>query len=112
MKLSIIAFILFAVLVLSSCTAYYRISQDYKGKPVEKVTREMGKPTSVENLSNGMVLQTYQKSKLLSAAPINTGQFRYDSFESPKSVKTETFLFYVDSSGVVKDVKYECTYNR
>ena len=52
------------------------------------------------------------KNKLLKAAPINTGQFQYDRFESPKTVKSETYKFFINSSGIIEDVSYELSYAR
>lgn len=104
--------LLIAVILFGSCTLQTQISRSYKGRPISVVTNKMGNPTRQEELSGGKVIRIYEKSKQLSAAPINTGQFQYDRFESPKSIKNEVYMFYVDSSGVVEDVKYKCTYSR
>jgi hypothetical protein len=104
--------VLLFCLIINSCTVQTKLTKNYKGLPVTAVASEMGNPTRKENLQNGQTLTIYEKSKVLKAAPINTGQFQYDRFESPKSVKTEIFMFYADSSGIISDVKYECKYQR
>ena len=72
----------------------------------------MGRPTRIENIPGGRRIDIYEKNKILKAAAINTGQFQYDRFESPKATKNEIFRFYVDSNGLIDDVKYEISYER
>ncbi len=112
MKYNFLLVLLLLLVLMGSCTLQTQLTRNYRGRPVSVVTKDMGQPTRLEELSGGKVIRIYEKSKQLSAAPINTGQYQYDRFESPKAIKNEVLLFYVDSSGVVEDVKYECTYSR
>ena len=97
---------------LAGCSVQSKLIRNYKGKTQEELRLEMGKPTRVETIANGRIMNIYEKSKFLKAAAINTGQFQYDRFESPKAIKTEIFRFYLNSSGVIEDVKYEYSYKR
>ena len=72
----------------------------------------MGRPTRVEIIAEGRKINIYEMSKFLKAAAINTGQFQYDRFESPKAIKTEIYKFYLNKNGVIEDVKYEVSYER
>ena len=72
----------------------------------------MGRATRVEPLTGGRKINIYEKSKFLKAAAINTGQFQYDKFESPRAVKTEVYMFYMDAKGMIEEVKYEVNYQR
>ena len=97
---------------LAGCSVQSKLNRNYKGKTQEELMLKMGRPTSVENLAGGRKVNIYEKSKFLKAAAINTGQFQYDRFESPKAVKTEISRFYLNKDGVIEDVKYEVKYER
>ena len=106
-------FILFGLVIgLAGCSAQSKLSRDYKGKTQEELMLGMGRATRIEPLSGGRKNYIYEKSKFLKAASINTGAFQYDKFESPKAVKTEVYMFYINSQGVIEDVKYEVKYER
>jgi hypothetical protein len=72
----------------------------------------MGAPTTIENLIGGGTLRTYQKKVMLREAPINTGKFQYDSFKSPKVLKTEITQFKVSQDMLVEEIKYSCEYSK
>jgi len=106
-------FILLGIVIcLAGCSVQSNVKRDYKGKTQEELMLGMGRATRVEPLSGGRKIEIYEKSKFLKAAAINTGQFQYDKFESPKAVKTEIYMFYIDAKGVIEDVKYEVKYER
>lgn len=106
-------FILLGLLIsLAGCSVQHKLSREYKGKTHEDLMLGLGRPTSVEPLSGGRKIEIYQKSKFLKPAPINTGQFQYDKFESPKAIKNEVYKFYFNAQGVIEDVKCEVSYER
>jgi hypothetical protein len=72
----------------------------------------MGAPTNIENLIGGGTIRTYQKKVMLKEAPINTGQFQYESFNSPKVLKTEITQFKVNQDMLVEEIKYRCEYSK
>ena len=92
------------------CSTQSKLIRNYKGKPQEEVALKMGRPTHVETLDGVRKINIYEKSKFLRPAAINTGQFQYDKFESPKAVKIEVYRFFISSSGIVEDVNYELSY--
>ena len=96
----------------AGCSVQNKLIRNYKGKTQEELMLMMGRATRVETVSGGRKINIYEKSKFLKAAPINTGQFQYDKFESPKTIKNETYKFYINAQGVVEDVKYEINYER
>ena len=98
------------ILILSGCSVQHKLVKDYKGRSKGDLELAKGKPARIEKGEGGQTIHIYIKNKLLKAAPINTGQFQYDKFESPKTVKTETYKFYINSSGVIDDVTYEVSY--
>lgn len=112
MKINKILFLLSCMFWLASCSIQSKLIRDYKGKTHEELMLSMGRPTRVETAPGGEKIDIYVKSKFLKAAPISTGQFQYDKFESPKAIKNETFMFYLNSLGVIRDVKYEVRYER
>ena len=112
MKNQILVITCCLVLILSGCNVEKKLNKNFKGKTQQELLLEMGRPTRVETASGGRSVSIYEKSKFLKAAPINTGAFQYDKFESPKSIKTETYRFYFNASGVVEEVKFEVTYAR
>jgi hypothetical protein len=97
---------------LAGCSVQNRLIRDYKGKTLEELMLRMGRATRIEENSGGLKVHIYEKSKFLKAATINTGRFQYDKFESPKAVKTETYKFFIDTTGRVEDVMYEVSYGR
>lgn len=106
-------FILLGLMVImAGCSVQRTLSRDYKGKTYEELMLGMGRPTRVEPLSGGRKIEIYEKSKFLKSTPINTGQFQYDKFESPKAIKTEIYKFYFNAQGLIDNVKYEVTYER
>ena len=105
--------ILFGLLfMLAGCSTQRNLNRDYKGKTQEELMLSMGRATRVEDLSGGRKINIYEKSKFLKPAAINTGAFQYDKFESPKALKTEIYMFYINAKGVIEDVKYEVKYER
>ncbi len=106
-------FILLGLIIgMVGCSIQSNLRRDYKGKTQEELMLGMGRPTRIETLSGGRKIGIYEKSKFLKSAPINTGQFQYDKFESPKAIKTEIYKFYFNAQGLIEDVKYEATYER
>jgi hypothetical protein len=110
MKIIKIIFLTWFILGISSCSTQSRLIRQYNGKTQEELLLRMGRPTRVEPLDGGRTVNIYEKSKFLKAAAINTGQFQYDKFESPKAIKNEIYKFFISSSGVIVDVKYEISY--
>ena len=97
---------------LAGCNIQKKLNHEYIGKSQEQLLLQMGRPTRVEPLPAGRKIDVYEKSKFLKAAAINTGQFQYDRFESPKALKKEVYQFYFNSKGVIEEVKYEVNYQR
>ena len=112
MKNSLLILLLSMLLGTFSCSVQEKIVRDYKGQNESLLFSEMGKPTRTESLKDGKKIDVYEKQTLLSRVPINTGGFRYDRFDSPKSTKIETFMFYVNPSGIIEDIKYDYRYER
>ena len=104
--------LLVLVIGLAGCSVLRNLSREYMGKTHEELMLGLGRPTSVEPLSGGRKVEIYEKSTFLKSTPINTGQFRYDKFESPKAIKTDVYKFFFNSKGVIEDVKCEVTYER
>jgi len=95
-----------------SCSTQHKLSRNFKGKNETIVISNLGEPTRIESRSGGKKVDIYEKRTLLGRAPINTGQFQYDRFDSPKATKIETYFFDISPSGFVEDVRYECVYER
>ncbi len=112
MKNKIIGLACCLILILSGCSVEKKLNRSYKGKSQQELLLEMGRPTRIETTAGGRSVHIYEKSKFLKPAPINTGAFQYDKFESPKSIKTEIVRFYMSPSGVIENVKLEVTYAR
>ena len=108
----IIVILMGIMIGLAGCSVQSQLVRDYKGKTQEELMLQMGRPTRIETLSGGRKINIYEKSKFLKAAAINTGQFQYDRFESPKAIKNEIYKFYINAQGLVDDVKYEVSYGR
>ncbi|HEY3389249.1 MAG TPA: hypothetical protein VGK38_06730 [Prolixibacteraceae bacterium] len=100
------------VVGMAGCSVQGKLNKEYKGKTQEELILGMGRPTRVEPLPGGRKIDIYEKSKFLKPTPINTGQFQYDKFESPKAVKTEVTMFYLNAKGVIEEVKHEVNYER
>lgn len=99
-------------MVLTGCSIESKLTRNYKGRSFSEVMATMGAPTHIENLVGGGTLRTYEKKVMLKETPINTGHFQYDSFDSPKVLKTEVWQFTVDTEAVVRDIKYNCTFSK
>ena len=102
----------FAALLLVGCSIESKLNREYKGKSFSEVMAVKGAPTNIENLVGGGTLRTYQKRVMLKETPINTGQFRYDSFNAPKVLKSEITQFKVSNEGIVQEIKYSCEYSK
>lgn len=106
-------FLLVILLIsMNGCSIQQNLKRDFKGNSREELMGKMGEPTRVEKLTNGRTVSIYEKYKVLKAAPINTGAFQYDKFESPRSIKNERYMFYFNAEGVVEDVNYSVSYDR
>jgi len=112
MKIKRFVVLLGLIIGLTSCSVQHKLVRDFKGKTQAELVLSKGKPTSVENGDGGQKVYSYITSKRLKAAPINTGQFQYDRFESPKATKTETYKFFINSSGIIENITYEVDYKR
>ena len=112
MRTILVSILLGLIIGLTGCSVEKNLNREYKGKTHEDLMLGMGRPTRVEPLAGGRKIDIYEKSKFLKPAPINTGQFQYDKFESPKAIKTEVYKFYLNAQGVIEDVKYEVRYER
>jgi len=112
MKAKRILILIGLMIGLVGCNVESKLSREYKGKTHEELMLGLGRPTRVEPLPGGRKIEIYEKSKFLKPAPINTGQFQYDKFESPKAIKTEIYKFYFSSQGVIENVKCEVSYER
>lgn len=104
-------FLLVAFLV-SGCSVESKLNRNFKGKSFYEVVAVMGAPSTVENLVGGGTIRSYTTKKMLKPAPINTGQFQYDKFESPKVMQTVVTQFFVDQDGKVREVKYSNEYSK
>ena len=98
--------------LISGCSIESKLNRNYKGKLFTEVMADMGAPTNIENRIGGGTIRTYESKKMLKPAPINTGQFQYDKFESPKVMQTIVTTFVVDASGRVQEIKYSNQYSR
>lgn len=103
---------LMVLVLMTGCSVESKLSRNFKGKSFSEVMAVMGAPTTIENLVGGGTLRTYQKREMLRETPINTGQFQYDSFNSPKVLKTEITQFKVDQEGVVTEIKYSSEFSK
>lgn len=112
MKIRSILILVCLIAGLVSCSVERKLTREYKGKSSEELMLQMGRPTRVEKVAGGRTVSIYEKSKFLKSAPINTGAFQYDKFESPKAIKTEVYRFFISNKGVIENVNYEVTYAR
>jgi len=99
-------------LFLAQCSVQHQLNHEFKGKSEADLVLTNGKPFRIENDDKGRTVYVYLKSKFLKAAPINTGQFQYDRFESPRVTKRETFKYYINVMGVVEEATYDLSYER
>lgn len=95
-----------------SCSAESKLNRSYKGKSFLEVMADMGAPTRIDNLVGGGTLRIYESKKMLKETPINTGQFRYDTFNSPRVLKTDVVTFFVTPSGIVSKIQYSSEYTK
>jgi hypothetical protein len=102
----------FSIILLTSCSMQGKLTRAYEGKKWEQVQLTEGRPTRVEHRANGEKVMVYVREKNLGKAPINTGNFQYDEFDSPAATKTETTYFYVSKDGIVERVGFERQYER
>ena len=112
MRIRLIIILLGLMIGFGGCSVQSKLIRNYKGKTQEELMLTMGRPTRVETFTDGRKINIYETSKFLKAAAINTGQFQYDRFESPKAIKNEIYKFYLNTNGVIEDVKYEVSYER
>ena len=112
--MKIISVIAWMVLIIgmSGCGVQHKVLREFKGKKEADLVLSKGKPVRTEINDQGQTIYIYQTSKRLKAAPINTGQFQYDRFESPKATKTDTYRFFINSYGIIEDVTYDVDYKR
>ncbi len=103
---------LMIILLLTACSVQSKLNKKYMGKSFLEVMEVMGAPTNIENLVGGGTVRVYIKKEMLKEAPINTGQFQYDKFNSPKVLKTEITEFYVNPEGIVKNIKYSSEFSK
>ena len=112
MKIRSILILVCLIACLVGCSVESKLTRAYKGKSSDELMLQMGRPTRVEKVAGGRTVSIYEKSKFLKSAPINTGAFQYDKFESPKAIKTEVYRFFINASGIIEYAKYEVTYER
>jgi hypothetical protein len=112
MKAKQLLILLSLVIGLTGCNVQNKLSRQYKGKTHEELMVGLGRPTRIEPLPGGRRIEIYEKIKFLKPAPINTGQFQYDKFESPKAIKNEIYTFYFNAQGVIEEVKCDVSYER
>ena len=106
-------FILFLYLVFwTNCSVSHKLSRNYIGKTEQYLISEMGNPSKITQISTEKKVAVYEKKSRLNKAPINTGQFQYDQFESPEVTKVEVYRFIIGASGIVEKVEYESMYER
>ncbi len=105
MKTILIFFSLF--FVFAACSVSQKVSSKYKGKGVEILYKELGSPKSVTEMDNGNKLFVYEKETIVRSTEISTGRGTLDPRISPAYSKVETFLFEVNSEGLIIDTGYE-----
>jgi hypothetical protein len=101
------------VLILSAgCSTQNKLNRIYKGKNESLLNSKFGQPTRIEKLTSGNKIEIFEKRTMLRQVSINTGEFRYDRFDSPKTTKIETYKFEINQSGLIEDVRYDRIYER
>ena len=103
---------LMIIFLVTACSVQSKLNKKYMGKSFLEVMEVMGAPTNIENLVGGGTVRIYTKKEMLKETPINTGQFQYDKFNSPKVLKTDITEFYVDPDGIVKNIKYSSEFSK
>jgi hypothetical protein len=103
---------LMVLVLVAGCSVESKLNRNYKGKSFALVMDRMGAPTNVEQMIGGGTIRSYVKKTMLKETPINTGQFQYDTFNSPKVLKSEITQFYVNQDGKVTEIKYSCEYSK
>ena len=111
-QLKLITLLLLVACVLAGCSVQSKLTRHYKDRSFSEVMAVMGAPTTIENLVGGGTMRSYVKKVMLKETPINTGQFQYDTFYSPKVMKNEITRFKVTQNGIVKEVSYSCEYTK
>jgi hypothetical protein len=104
--------LLMLTILMTACSVESKLNKNYKGRSFLEVMEDKGAPTSIDNMVGGGTVRIYIKKEMLKEAPINTGQFQYDKFNSPKVLKTEITEFYVDPDGIVKNIKYSSEFSK
>jgi hypothetical protein len=112
MRKSLVLFLMTVLILSAGCSTQNKLNRIYKGKNEAFVISKLGRPTRTENLTNENVIEVFEKRTMLRQVPINTGEFRYDRFDSPKTTKIETYKFEMNHSGIVENVRYDCIYER
>jgi hypothetical protein len=100
------------LVLLTGCSVESKLNRNYRGESFLEVIGDMGAPTRIDNLVGGGTLRIYETKKMLRETPINTGQFQYDTFNSPKVLKTDVIIFHVTPSGIVSKIQYSSEYSR
>lgn len=111
-QIKLMTLLLLVAFFLSGCSVQSKLTRHYKDKSFSEVMAVMGAPTTIENLVGGGTLRSYVRKVMLKETPINTGQFQYDTFYSPKVMKNEITRFKVTQNGIVKEVSYSCEYTK
>jgi hypothetical protein len=104
--------LMFLIIFFIGCSVESKLNRNYKGKSFALVMDRMGAPTNIEQMVGGGTIRSYVKKTMLKETPINTGQFQYDTFNSPKVLKSEITQFFVNQDGKVLEIKYSCEYSR
>ena len=112
MEIKRVLVLMVLIIGLAGCGVEHKVIRNFKGKKEGDLVLAKGKPLRTEINDKGQTIYIYQSSKRLKAAPINTGQFQYDRFESPKATKTDTYKFFINSFGIIEDVTYDVDYKR
>jgi len=105
-------FLAFLLIIVTGCTMQQKLTRTYVGMKWEQVQLDKGRPNRIEKQADGGQVMIYVQDKNLGKAPINTGSFQYDEFDSPAATKTETTYFYVSKDGIVERVGFERQYER
>ncbi len=103
---------LILIAAFTQCSVQNQLNHQFKGKSKADLVQANGNPFRIENDDKGRTVYVYLKRKFLKAAPINTGQFQYDRFESPRATKRETYKYYINASDIVEEATYDLSYER
>ncbi len=105
-------FMLLVFVNVTGCSVQNKLNKTYEGKNEEFLIGKMGKPAMAYQIGKGKKVDVYEKKTMLKKAPINTGHFQYDRFDSPQATKVETFKFLIGGNGKIENVQYEYRYER